>query len=484
MDSISIGDIDLYRPSINISAQYQKDTDDNDIGRIDTVSITDTVFYSDHTGNLLGLYNDLIELLNGSAVALSYPGNSGTTGRVKSLSSDPSSDFVNQFIYTIVLEAYPVGDITTIDSYSGLAEYKIYSLTETESIDYPYDITGIQIPVSSSKKNIYYNKPIVYNYSLQVSCDGIENANKVLEEKARVIPGSVYSNYNFYIINSINKSSASDGSQSLTVKTLLFPPDASGVLLIDEQISKSENNLMNYRDRSYRITFKRPQGDIQYRSSGTAAYTVTGLPEGIVNNAQYFQNKNKTFSLSNESYNAAYDLMQYFISQEKLSGVSQDLPYVNLNRDAPCIFESFYPPIFDQIGCYNTKSITLENNISDNSATLDIQQTTQNIGNCDTLGYKVDYNINRHSASKVVNEIPGWNISGYIVQDMNTYKSNYYEYSIDVTNIYKKADISLIDKAKQVFSGIDILQGSGVITSYNINVKDYNSCSLKITQYP
>lgn len=470
---IGVTGLIFYNPSVSVSTRYFKDNDENTVGQKDTVSITDTVLSSDNP-NLLTLFDSAFSFsLTGSQKSISYPGNPNTYGVVKSVSVDTGSDFVNKLIYTIVIEAIPLRPLYSKYG-SSIISGIVSSLTETESWDVPYDMMKINIPTSNGDK-IYYNKPITYNYSLQVSCGkemsgdtNLDNANKIMQELGRTKPSSGLvndlSNYLSGIITSINKNSSSDGSQSLNITTLYLPNDSSGTLLVNEEITEFHNSLENYTDRSYKIMFTSIQGSLLY-NTGTdkPAFSITGVASG----------------LSNAAHTAASGLMQYFIDTSGITTISGTLP----GRNLPCVLLN---PKLTQTGCWNTRSVSLENNISNNSASLNIEQTTQNLGNCDLNGYKINYSIGKQNRdkSRIYAEAPGWSSTGYWVQDMNTFKDNVYEYNIDVASIKKCAPTGtgIIDKAKSIFTGIDILQGSGIITSYTINVSD-NSCSLKITQY-
>ena len=471
--AISVTGLVFYRPSITVSTSYTKDGEDNTVGQKDTVSITDTVLSSD-AQDLLSVFDTALSLsLNGSQRGISYPGNPNTYGIIKSVSIDTGSDFVNKLIYTVVVEAIPVRPLYSIYNNSVISGV-VSSLTETESWDVPYDMTKITIP-NTTAYTTYYNKPITYNYSLQVSCGkefngdtSLDNANKILQSLGRTTPSSGLvgdmSAYLTGVVTSINKNSSSNGSQSLNITTLYLPSDASGTLLVNQEITEFNNILDNYRDRSYRITFTAMQGSLLY-STGTdkPAFSITGIAD----------------QLSASAYDAASGLLKYFIDSSGLTTITGSLPGINL----PCVLSN---PILNETGCWNTKSVSLENNISNNSASLNIEQTTQNIGNCDLNGYKVDYSVvkQKRDKSRIYAEAPGWSSTGYWVQDMNTFRDEMYEYSIDVASIKKCSppETGIVDKAKSIFSGIDLLQGSGIITSYVINVSA-DSCSLKITQY-
>jgi hypothetical protein len=453
----------FYRPSISISAQFTRDADGNVIGQKDSVSITDTVLFSDLSEglNLLSVFDNAVsQSIDPSRKNISYPNNNDASCVIKSVSADGDSDFVNKLTYTVTVEALPIKEINSIYG-KVLSGKNIASLSVSESLDVPYDMSKITTPLG----DILYNKPITYVSSVQVACNGnskLQHAADILAELTRTGPSadlavdmSQYRN----VVTSITKSSSAQGTMSIEYTTLLLPTDATANILANEEISKSKSTRDNFQEKSYKITFTALEGPLEY--NGTT-YNVTKYPN----------------NLSILAYDKAQALMRHYIEAKDIPDTTLSLP----GKDQSCTTPF---PKLTVTGCWNAKTISLENNISNNSAALSMELTTQNIGNCDRNGYKIDYSIStsKRDQSRVYAEIGGWSSPGYIVQDFNTYKDEYYEYSIDIGSIKNCVDGSeMIDLAKSYFESIDLLSGGGIITSNVISVSA-NKCSLKITQY-
>lgn len=460
---VSIAGFTFYRPSVSISTQFTKDSDGNNVGQKDTVTINDIVLYQDLSEgqNLIDIFDAALSAsFNAIRRTINYPSNSNTECVIKSVTVDGDSDFVHKLNYTVVAEAYPKRELNTI--YGDILKNKnVSSLTFVESIDIPYDLSSI----STLDGNIYYNKPITYTCSAQVSCNGdkkLDDASDILSKLVSTKPsGNFGIDLEDYqeVVSSINKSSSAGGDMSVETTTLLLPSDATSTLLASEDISESKNKIDNFLERSYRITFTTIEGSLKY-------------DEGSYNITEYANN------LSDVAYGAASSLLDFFISNKNIPIATLSLP----GTEQQC--STRLPPL-NVTGCWNTKNISIENNKSNNSATLNIEQTTQNIGNCDRNGYKIDYNItkNKRRESKVYAEVAGWSSTGYIVQNLNTYKDEYYEYSIDVGSIKNcVTGTEVVDMAKSYFENIDIMKGSGIITNYVISVSN-GKCSLKVTQH-
>ena len=460
---VSIDGFTFYRPSVSISTEFTKDSDGNNVGQKDTVTINDIVLYQDLSEgqNLIDIFDDALSAsFNAIRRTINYPNNNGTQCIVKSVTADGESDFVHKLNYTVVAEAYPTRELNSV--YGDILKNKnVSSLTFVESIDIPYDLSSI----STLDGNIYYNKPITYTCNVQVSCNGdkkLEDASDILSKLVSVKPsGNFGTNLEDYqqVVSSINKSSSAEGNLSVETTTLLLPADATSTLLASEDISESKNKIDNFLERSYRITFTALEGSLKYDGS---SYNFT----------EYADN------LSDAAYSAASALLNHFISTKEIPLTTLSLP----GKEQQC--STALTPL-NATGCWNTKNISIENNKGNNSATLNIEQTTQNIGNCDRNGYKIDYNIttNKRRQSKVYAEVGGWSSTGYIVQNFNTYKDEYYEYSIDVSSIKNcVTGTEAVDMAKSYFENIDIMKGGGIITNYVISVSN-GKCSLKVTQH-
>lgn len=470
--TISVNGLQFYRPTANVNRQYTRDGYGNIITSRDNVSITDLVLSSDVTGNLIGVYDKaLSKSINGLQLDVAYPSNTGTHGLIKSVNVSDESDFVNVLVYTIEIEAIP--------SYMFVTDYRLINSQENYSSETPYDqsatyVVGYLGTSGTIGTGIYYNKPTTETYSndfcYQAAKGGkepIEQAQAELQRVAGYISGQL--DYENRILSSLSKSSSEDGCTSINATFLSLPANSSGNILVNVESTESYNHTDNYSDASYKITFS---------SLGTALNTGLYVVSGDFANKKYgLDIIGVPSGISSTPYDLAKGVMEYYIDTS--GGIG--------GGGVPGLFQNCEHPTHKRMSgvpCWNTKSLTLEHNRSNNSATLNIQQTTQNIGNCDLNGYRIDYSIAVVDGASRYVEVPNWSYKGSVVQDIATYGEEAYEYSIDVQSILKCAPsgTGIVNKAKSIFSGIDIMSGTGSITSYIINANDA-SCSLKITQY-
>jgi hypothetical protein len=473
---ISVEGLTFYHPTVNITTEFKRDSDGNNVGHRDIVTIQDIVFSSD-VQDLVSVYNTAItSAVGGAPVGISYPGNDNTAGTIKSVSLDDDSDLTYRMTYSITIEAIPTRSLYSIySSLSGVSGL-INSLTESESWDRPYDLTSFEIPISGGS-GLYYNKPITYEYNLSCSCghnpSGIDESllvsNKILTSLGRSSPSSgLVPDLSEYTggVSSIRKSCGEDGTVSLNVKSLYLPKDTSGLYTVSMNTTELRNEIQSYKDRSVKITVTSLPIGLEYDSSGNYPWSVTGFPSGLYVNA----------------YNIITGIKQELIDTSGMIEVEKGLPGKKQN----CTLTRTK---LDETGCWSTKNLTITKDYGSNSATLDISQTTQNIGLCDisASGYKINYSIVRHeprNKNKIYAEPKVWSSTGYWVQDMSTYRDIYYEYSIDLESSRKctPSGTGIVDMAKLIFSGIDIMRGDGIITSKTINVNN-DKCSYKIIQY-
>ena len=482
---INVGGLTLYRPSVSVTTDFKSDSNGNNVGQRDNVTINDTALYDD-TADLMALYNSLVELaIQGSPVEIDYPGNSGTVGTIKDFSIDESSDFVNIFSYSLIIEAIPTRSLYSIydiEDVSGL----LTSLTMTENWNYPYDLSQIELPETDGSTGIYYNKTINYDFNLSFSCghnpsggqelqESKEVADLVLESLGRDSPSSgLVEDMSEYTGGpvSIKLGRSEDGTTSLNIRSVYLPTgnaSTSGLFTVDVSKVSTVDKIGFNADRSLKISVTALPIGLEYETttSGTdKIYTVTGWPSGLADSA----------------FAKCTGILQSFIDTSGILEVENEQP----GKVQSCTLPRTK---LTTTGCFNTKSFSIDKNYSNNSATLNIEQTTQNIGNCDFAfsGYRVNYSVVKHprDKNKVYAEPKGWSSTGYWVQDMNTFKDNYYEYTINLDSMLKCAPTGTGIKglAMGIFNGINILEpGSGIITSKVFSINN-NSCSLKITQY-
>ena len=480
--SISVEGINFTRPSVNFSTEFRKDSDGNNIGQRDTITIQDVVLSSDNN-DLAGFYSNLVDKLTDTEmVTVDYPGNSGSVGRIKNLSLDNDSDFVNKLSYSVTLEAIPQRSLYSLYELGDLSGV-VNSLTESESWDVPYDLYVLAIPTGQGT-GFFYNKPITYEYNLNFSCgyhpsgsgitSSLDAANKILTTLGKTSPSSglvsgIDSRYINCGVSSVQLNRGTDGTTTLNIKSLFLPSGTGanpGNFTASLNRNESKDEIQYYSNRDIKVTINALPVGVGYTSSGNTPWSITGVPTGLAESA---------YGVIESVRDALIDTSGMIEIEETMPGKKQScsLPHTALTST----------------GCWSTKLFSMTKDYSNNSATLNIEQTTQNIGMCDysASGYKINYEIIKHSPrdkQKVYAEPRGWSSPDYWVQDMNTFKDEYYEYSINVASTLacSRGDTGITGIANTVFTGIDLLSGSGIITSKVISVSK-DTCSLKIVQY-
>lgn len=474
--AIGIDGITFVRPTVAISTQITRDSDGEAIGRIDSVTYSDTVYITDvgsSTGgkSLTALYSAAVGLglgSNANNLNIEYPGGGGLA-KFKSISLSQETDFLTKLIYSVTVECIPNRPVNSKYD-SRVTSGGTRALTESSQVIVPHD----QRIVTLLNGETYCNKAVEYNYSMQVSCSSnnygwaINNADKILKGLYDKLPDEqAYSrsNYGSFILNKANKSGGKDGSLTFSMTKLLYPVGVSNTLLLDSTVSENHNVQQNTKSRSYRLTFNNP-GIISLSDTAFGSNELGSIAG----------------NLSDGPFNAASNLMNYLIGIDGMVVVTVSMP----GKDTGVCQ---YAPQWTQISapeCWVTKSLSLENNLSDNRATLNIEQTTDKL-NCDASGYITNWNIVEKNTDNVVYEPQGWSANGYIVQNFTTKKAKSWDFTVNVETLRKCSTISypeVITKAKAKYEEISKINNGmhGVITNYNISIKD-DKCSLSATEY-
>jgi len=475
--AIGINGITFVRPTVAISTQITRDSDGEAIGRIDSVTYSDAVYITDvgsstEGKSLTALYNAAVGLglgSNANNLNIEYPGGGGLA-KFKSISLSQETDFLTKLIYSVTVECIPNRPVNSKYD-SPVTSGGTRALTESSQVIVPHD----QTIVTLLNEQTYCNKAVEYNYSMQVSCSSnnygwaVDNADKILESLFDKLPDEqAYSrsNYSNYIINKANKSGGKDGSLTFSMTKLLYPVGVNNTLLLDSTVSENNNIQQNSKSRSYRLTFNHPG--------------IIFLSDDPIFGSN--QLSSIAANLSYVPFNAAVNLMNYLIANDGMVVVTASMP----GKDTGVCQ---YAPQWTQISapeCWVTKSLSLENNLSDNRATLNIEQTTDKL-NCDVNGYITNWNIVEKNTDNVVYEPQGWPANGYIVQNFNTKKAKSWDFTVNVETLRKCSTLSypeVINMAKAKYEEISKINNGmdGVRTNYNISIKD-DKCSVSATEY-
>jgi len=447
-----ISGITFYRPSISTTRRYIQDSAGYDMEARDDVTITDVVFHSDlgGSGSLINEYHKILEKAKDEPkVNISYRGVNGY-GNIKSVSCLDDSDFVNLLHYTITVDAIP-SDANTLNfrnySYNSNTETPLNRTSQTVSY---YDQSGTLTSAT------LYNKPTSYSQTWQYS---LENGHiggtglKALEKAEKYLTTNICASLRGQYISSITKSSSENGTHTIVVKSQSTPgSDIGKYILLNTNTSDSYNFDGKYSDVSTTMTFSSlgPNLDGYYVTSGdfankVYALDITGVPTGQ----------------SVTPFEFASGVMEYY--------KSGNFPW---------------PSVGANDACWNLKSMSIVRDWSKGSAQLIINTTTQNLGNCDLNGYKIDYSISSKSKNTIV-DVGGWSHAGYYVQDLSSSSETEYNYNISVEDTLScppGAGSGLKAYATGIFGDIDLANGSGQITSYVLKFKN-RSCTLDVTQY-
>lgn len=441
--SVSIGSLTFYNPSTSVSIGFVSDGDGNKIGRKDTVSVTDIVTFDD-TADVVAPYNAALALSVGAQyIDVSYPGGSGK-GLIKSVSIDGDSDYAYKLSYTITVEVRP--DVSISSVYSDIiGSKKVSSLSFTVSEEIPYDIATISPPGGGGP---YQNKGKTKSVSVQVTCIGTTRKEDTKSIVDRLIEESGIGTGENDIITSVSSSLGADGGLSVDITAMDVPQS----MFATAELSKSKNGVDNTEEKTYKITFTGVEG-LVYDSD----YKVTGYSSG----------------LSDSAYSAANEVYSYFVEQRDITTTDLSLPGIL----QPCDTDL---PKITTTSCWKAKTISLENNKGGNSASVTVELTTAASNDCDRNGFKTDYSITRYDEQPTYVEVDKWLGDGYVVQNFNTKKSKYNEYSVDITALRNCVENpEVVSRAKEIFESI---REGGKITSYVINIGK-QSCSLKATEY-
>jgi len=473
--AISVAGISFVRPSVSVSTQYATDQNDNILGITDTVSITDTVLATD-SSNLISIYsNALSAAFNPADITVSYPGNENVPGRITNVSSASDSDFATKLVYTVTVEATPNRSFSS--KYPGVTNRNCKSISFSESVDIPHDSVKVVLNLGEkaeegeeTEEAVFYSKPNSYSCSISVTCgktavDAVDNANSIACAMFQQTPtnGILPEQYAGIDVKpfSFSKSVGEEGSVNINFMGYFMPSGAYGMLTAVETLSETDNKIANYKDKSYQLSVTKLGVGASVDCDGITGYGVGG---------------------SDEAKSIVDAVLGQFISTSGLSGIESSHPTAG-GGETPCVTTL---PKFINPDCFKVKTISVDEQKGANSASLNIEATNQNIGNCiDGDDYNSTYNImiKKRSDQKTIVEVPGWSSPEFWVQDLNVSPDTMYEYTIDVT-AKKKCLIGtgIIGEANSIFTSIDQMEGSGIITNKTISVND-NKCSLKITQY-
>lgn len=460
--AISFSGITFYRPSATVSVETFKGDNGSVIGKKDIVTITDKVTSDDVSdlGEIAKIALDASK--NPVRKATSYPTNSNTFGKIKSVSFSEESNFIDLLVYTIVVEAESKSPLNS-PVYGFTNENSVRSFTVSEKFDIPYDLESTTI-----LGNRYYNKTATYTSSVSVRCDGRGNktANQNSLEVLKLFLtktvsserlGTLAEDYD-PILSNITKNESSDGTISATVTVLYLPNDSTAKVLYTQQIVQNQIQIPEaYNTRSYTMTFQ-------------------GLAPPIYDD-------NHDFVRPASKFDVAKNAGTSFLSL--LTGTNHPTTdtYDGKINEEVCVLQ--YPAIDASSNCYNTRKVSIQQNQSDGTYAINIEQSTEPF-NCDLDGYQVDYNIVKKENQQVHVEVHGWNNENSIIQDMQTKKADTEEYTVSVTDLSKCGGGSaLVDKAKAKFEelagfAVDATDSTAHIISSSINLSA-NKCSLKAT---
>ena len=460
--AISFSGLTFYRPSATVTVEVFKDDNGAVIGKKDIVTITDKVT-SDDVSDLGQIAKGILgKSKNPIRTSVSYPTNSSTFGKIKSVSFSEESNFIDLLVYTIVVEAESSSPLNN-PVYGFTNENSVRSFSVSEKFDIPYDLE----PTSILGRK-YYNKTATFTSSVSVRCEG--RGNKTANQNSLEVLksfltktvsserlGTLAQDYD-PILSSITKNESSDGTISATVTVLYLPNDSSADVLYTQQIVQNQIQIPEaYNTRSYTMTFQ-----------GLAPPTY---------------NDNHDFTKPPEKFAVAKSEGTSFLAL--LSGTNHPTTdtYNGKINEEVCVLE--YPAIDASSNCYNTRKVSIQQNQSDGIYSINIEQSTEPF-NCDLDGYQVDYNIVKKENQQVHVEVHGWNNEKSIIQDMQTKKADTDEYTVSVTDLSKCGGGSaLVDKAKAKFEelagfAVDSSSSTVHIISSSINLSA-NKCSLKAT---
>jgi len=460
--AISFSGLTFYRPSATVTVEVFKDDNGAIIGKKDIVTITDKVTSNDVSDLGQIAKNVLDKSKNPIRTSVSYPTNSSTFGKIKSVSFSEESNFIDLLVYTVVVEAESISPLNN-PVYGFTNQNSVRSFSVSEKFDIPYDLESTSI-----LGDTYYNKTATYTSSVSIRCEG--RGNKTANQNSLDVLksfltktvsverlGTLAQDYD-PILSSITKNESSDGTISATVTVLYLPNDSTAKVLYTQQIVQNQIQIPEaYNTRSYTMTFQ-----------GLASPTY---------------DSNHDFVTPASKFDIAQSAGTSFLAL--LTGKNHpttDTFNGKINEEV-CVLQ--YPAIDASSNCYNTRKVSIQQNQSDGTYTINIEQSTEPF-NCDLDGYQVDYNIVKKEDQQVHVEVHGWNNPNSIIQDMQTKKADTHEYTVSVTDLSKCGGGSaLVDKAKAKFlelAGfpVDVSSPSNQIISSSINLSA-NKCSLKAT---
>ena len=479
--AISVGGLTFYRPIVGVSTEYNTDSANNTVGITDTVNITDTVLVTD-AEDLTEIYNSALDLaMNPSALTISYPGNDNVRAYIQGVSASNNSDFATKLVYTLTFKAVPERSFSSL--YNGVQGNNVQSLSFSESVDIPHDLSSVVLHFGSGEDStatsndgeeaapssgIFYNKPCSYTVALSVQCGStsngtaFQNADNVAKSLFKTQPDQDFLPSGFATgVSPYSFSRTVDagaGNININYVGYFMPSGAYGMYTAEQTATTLDNNIDNYTDKSYQLT-------------------VTKLP--ILSGVTY-KTVTPPSGLSSQARSIVQGVFDNFVSDSGVTGTSVSQPGGNIT--APCTLTL---PTFINSGCFKVRNVTIEEQKGSNSASLNVELSNQNVGYCTTGDYITNYTIVKkpRKDQKTIVEVQGWSSTGYWVQNLNVSPDTSYEYSIDVTaKTSCVTGTGIIGVATGLFSKIDYMGGSGIITSKVITVND-NKCSLKITQY-
>ncbi len=475
--AISVAGLTFYRPIVSVSTEYNTDGSNNTVGIADSVSITDTVLVTDTIGlDLTAIYNSALDLaMNPAALNISYPGNSNTRAYIQGVSASNDSDFATKLIYTLTFKATPTRNFSSL--YPGVVGRNVQSISYSQSIDIPHDLSSVVLPIANSESTegeeavttgIFYNKPCSYTVAISVQCGStqtttaFQNADSVAcglftsQPSGDFLPSGFGTGVSPYSFSRTVDHGA--GNININYVGYFMPSGAYGMYTAEQSATELVNKIDNYTDKTYQLN-------------------VTKIPilKGVS-----CAGSEPTEGLSSDARTIVQGVLDKFIEVSGVTGVTVAQPGGTITQ--PCILTL---PTFTNSGCDKVKNVTIEEQKGNNSASLAVELSNQNVGYCITGDYISNYSIIRkpRKDQKTIVEVQGWSSSGYWVQNMNVSPDTVYEYTIDVTA--KRSCVTgtgIIGEATGIFGKIDYMNGSGIITNKVISVND-NKCSLKITQY-
>lgn len=485
--AIGIDGITLYRPNVEISTKTNTDSNGNAIGQVDTVTYTDTVYVSDNP-NLLDVYDAAVSLARTpNDLVIDYPGNSGARAQITSISAEGSSDFIHKLVYKMTFDAVPIREIYSpnwkISGNRTLTSYGLESAQEDGLMTEANDVKKVILPAieGSGSPPIYYSKPpLEYSYSLSITTRHTNedfssfNTKEVMDRRTNLLQ-SFYGNLNNYLDPIITSYSLTKDGPTInfSMNSLYFPADSSGYVTYQDTLTEQTNLLAgsNTRSKSYSYTFKGYDGVelplLEAQIAGSPA-----PDDGI--------QPTKVGGLASARAASGLNWLKTYFFEEP--GPSSGVPEIEIDTPDQVTFPIcvITKPVIGLADCYNVRNVSTAYNSSENTYTLTIDRSTERI-NCDGSGWIIEWDSNSRYTNNVVFEAPGWSQSGYIIQNFNTFKDTYIDYSVKVSSQSQcpGTGLQIIDVATGVLNRI-MPTGTGTITNYVTTVNN-NTCTLAVT---